>query len=189
LREFPYTIDRLGQLDRAGFSCGSASLDHYFERQVSQDIRRRITACYVAVCNASHQVAGFYTLSTTQISVMQLPDRFKNNLPRYPSVPAVRIGRLAIDMKFQGQGLGSTLLINAIYRRSIRADIAAYAVIVDAKDDAAIAFYRHHGFWDLNVQERTLFVPLAQFAKAFLCLMLDPIRITSANLDKASSSL
>jgi ribosomal protein S18 acetylase RimI-like enzyme len=69
-------------------------------------------------------------------------------------------------MKFQGQGLGSTLLINAIYR-SIRVDIAVYAVIVDAKDDAAIAFYRHHGFLDLNAQERTLFVPLAQFAKAF----------------------
>jgi ribosomal protein S18 acetylase RimI-like enzyme len=88
------------------------------------------------------------------------------SLPRYPSVPAVRIGKLAIDMKFQGQGLGSTLLINAIYR-CIRADIAAYAVIVNAKDDAAITFYRHHGILDLNAQERTLFAPLAQFAKAF----------------------
>jgi ribosomal protein S18 acetylase RimI-like enzyme len=94
-------------------------------------------------------VAGFYTLSAAQISVTQLPDRFKKNLPRYPSVPAVRIGRLAIDIKFQGQGLGSTLLINAIYR-SIRADIAAYAVIVVTKDDAAIAFYRHHGFLDFE---------------------------------------
>jgi predicted N-acetyltransferase YhbS len=125
LSEPPFTIEPLGQHDRAGFSCGSAPLDHYFERQVSQDISRRITACYVAVCNASNQVAGFYTLSAAQ-----LPDRFKKNLPRYPSVPAVRIGRLAIDIKFQGQGLGSTLLINAIYR-SIRADIAAYAIIVE----------------------------------------------------------
>jgi ribosomal protein S18 acetylase RimI-like enzyme len=166
LSELPFTIEPLGQHDRSGFSCGSAPLDHYFERQVSQDIRRRITACYVAVCSASNQVAGFYTLSAAQISVTQLPERFKKNLPRYPSVPAVRIGRLAIDKKFQGQGLGSTLLINAIYR-SIRSDIAAYAVIVDAKDDGAIAFYRHHGFLDLNAQERTLFVPLEQFAKAF----------------------
>jgi hypothetical protein len=115
LSELPFTIVPLGQHERASFSCGSAPLDHYFERQVSQDIRRRITACYVAVCNASNQVAGFYTLSAAPISVTQLPDRFKKNLPRYPSVPAVRIGRLAIDMKFQGQGLGSTLLINAIY--------------------------------------------------------------------------
>jgi ribosomal protein S18 acetylase RimI-like enzyme len=166
LSEPPFTIEPLGPHDRAGFSCGSAPLDHYFERQVSQDIRRRITACYVAVCNASNQVAGFYTLSAAQISVTQLPDRFKKNLPRYPSVTAVRIGRLAIDIKFQGQGLGSILLINAIYR-FIRADIAAYAIIVDAKGDGAIAFYRHHGFLDLNAQERTLFVPLAQFAKAF----------------------
>lgn len=162
----PFTIEPLGQHDRCDFSCGSAPLDHYFERQVSQDIRRRITACYVAVCNASNQVAGFYTLSASQISMTHLPEHFKKNLPRYPSVPAVRIGRLAIDKKFQGQGLGSTLLINAICR-SIRSDIAAYAVIVDAKDDGVIAFYRHHGFLDLNAQERTLFVPLAQFAKAF----------------------
>jgi hypothetical protein len=130
LSELPFTMEPLGPHDRAGFSCGSAPLDHYFERQVSQDIRRRITACYVAVGNASHQIAGFYTLSAAQISVTQLPDRFKKNLPRYPSVTAVRTGRLAIDMKFQGQGLGSTLLINAIYR-SMRADIAAYAIIVE----------------------------------------------------------
>ncbi|MGJ0514348.1 MAG: hypothetical protein ACR65O_01200 [Methylomicrobium sp.] len=97
---------------------------------MSQDIRRRITACYIAVCNASNQVAGFYTLSAAQISVTQLPDRFQKNLPRYPSAPAVRIRRLAVDIKFQRQGLGSTLLINAIYR-SIRADIAAYAIIVE----------------------------------------------------------
>jgi GNAT superfamily N-acetyltransferase len=166
LSEPPFTIEPLGQHDRSGFSCGSAPLDHFFERQVSQDIRRRITACYVAVCNVSNQIAGFYTLFAAQISVTQLLDCFKKNFPRYPSVPTVRIGRLAIDMKFQGQGLGSTLLINAIYR-SIRADIAAYAVIVDAKNEGAIAFYRHHGFLDLNAQERTLFAPLAQFAKAF----------------------
>jgi hypothetical protein len=104
LSEPPFTIEPLGQHDRAGFSCGSAPLDHYFERQVSQDISRRITACYVAVCNASNQIAGFYTLSAAQISVTQLPDRFKKNLPRYPSVTAVRIGRLAIDMKFQRAG-------------------------------------------------------------------------------------
>jgi hypothetical protein len=64
-------MEPLGQHDRAGFLCGSAPLDHYFEQQVSQDIRRRITACYVAVCNASNQIAGFYTLSAAQIFVTQ----------------------------------------------------------------------------------------------------------------------
>ena len=166
MSELPFTIEPLSQHDRSGFSCGSVALDQYFESQVSQDIRRRITACYVAVCNDSYQIAGFYTLSAAQVSVTQLPDNLKKKLPRYPSVPAVRIGRLAIDTKFQGQGLGSTLLINAIFR-SLRSDIAAYAVIVDAKDDKAIAFYRHHGFLDLNAKERTMFVPLSQFAKTF----------------------
>jgi ribosomal protein S18 acetylase RimI-like enzyme len=166
LSERPFTIEALDRQDRSGFSSGSAALDQYFEKQVSQDIRRRITACYVAICNDSDQVAGFYTLSAAQIAVTQLPDDLRKKLPRYPSVPAVRIGRLAVDTKFQGLGLGSTLLINAIFR-TLKSDIAAYAVIVDAKDDKATAFYRHHGFSDLDIKNRTLFVPLFQFAKAF----------------------
>ncbi|MGH8559388.1 MAG: GNAT family N-acetyltransferase, partial [Methylococcales bacterium] len=127
---------------------------------------RSPTGSYVATCTESHQLAGFFTLSAAQVSVNQLPDELKKKLPRYPTVPAVRIGRLAVDKKFQGQGLGSTLLINAIFRIQ-HSDIAAYAVIVDAKDDKAMEFYRHHGFLDLNAGERTLFVSMSEFAKAF----------------------
>lgn len=166
MSESPFTIEPLGQHDRSGFSSGNEPLDRYFRTQVSQDIRRRVTACYVAICNEAEHIAGFYTLSATQVSVTQLPDDVKKKLPRYPSVPAVRIGRLAIDTRFHGKGLGGTLLINAVFR-TLHSDIAAFAVIVDAKDDNALSFYRHHGFLDLNVKERTMFVPLSKFAKAF----------------------
>ncbi|MGH8547409.1 MAG: GNAT family N-acetyltransferase [Methylococcales bacterium] len=125
-----------------------------------------MTACHVAISHESYQIAGFYTISAAQVSVTRLPDEVKKKLPRYPSVPAVRTGRLAVDEKFQRQGLGSTLLTNAVFR-ILHSDIAAFAVIVDAKDDKAMAFYRHHGFLDLNAGERTMFVSLSRFAKAF----------------------
>lgn len=166
MSESPFSIEPLGKHDRSSFSSESEPLDRYFRTQVSQDIRRRITACYLAVCNNSGHIAGFYTLSAAQVSVTQLPDDVKKKLPRYPAVPAVRIGRLAIDTRFQRMGLGGTLLINAVFR-TLHSDIAAFAVVVDAKDDNAVSFYRHHGFLDLNIKERTMFVQTSKFAKAF----------------------
>ncbi len=166
MSDYPFRIEALDQHDRAEFSCGRTVLDQYFRQQVTQDLRRRITACYVAVCNVTDRVAGFYTLSAAQIAITQLPEDLKKKLPRYPSVPAVRIGRLAIDSQFQEQGLGETLLINAI-NRILKSGIAAYAVIVDAKDEKAADFYRHYDFLELNGQDRTLFIPLSRFVSAF----------------------
>jgi len=166
LSESTYTIEPLGQHDRSGFSSGSEALDRYFRTQVSQDIRRRVTSCYVAISKDSDHIAGFYTLSAAQVPVTQLPDSIKKKLPRYPSVRAVRIGRLAIDTRFHGKEFGGTLLINAIFR-TLRSDIAAFAVVVDAKDDNATAFYRHYGFLDLDIKKRQMFVQISKFAKAF----------------------
>jgi len=120
-------------------------------------VRRRVTACYVAVNCDDGRVAGFYTLSAAQVCLRQL----QKKLPRYPVVPAVRIGRLAVERRFQGRGLGAGLLVDALFR-AINADIAAYTAIVDAKDDRAAAFYRHHGFLDLDPDQRILFIPLAR---------------------------
>ena len=78
----------------------------------------------------------------------------------YPTVPAVRMGRLAVDQAFQGQGLGGALLADAL-TRAARSEIAAFALVVDAKDEAATAFYRHHGFISLPYSPQTLFLPLA----------------------------
>ena len=166
MSEYPFTIEPLGKQDRDNFCCGSEPLDRYFKIQVSQDIRRRLTACYIAICTDTQQIAGYYTLSATHISMTDLPDDVSKKLPRYPSIPAVRIGRLAVAKKFQGQGLGSTLLANAAFR-ILRSDIAAFAITIDAKDDQAMTFYRHHGFLDLNAKERTMFVALSKFSKAF----------------------
>ncbi|PMS27183.1 hypothetical protein C0Z19_05395 [Trinickia soli] len=92
--------------------------------------------------------------------VNDLPAAIGKKLPRYPTVPTVRMGRLAVDQAFKGQGLGGALLADAL-DRAARSEIAAYALMVDAKDDDAAAFYQHHGFIALPDAQRTLFLPLA----------------------------
>ncbi|MBL0312511.1 MAG: GNAT family N-acetyltransferase [Holophagaceae bacterium] len=157
-----FRIVLLEQLDavcgRIAFSSGSAPLDRYFHQQVTQDIRRRVTACFVAL-SKEEQIAGYYTLASASILLNDLPATIRTKLPRYPSVPAIRMGRLAIDSNFQGQGLGGALLADALHR-AVHSEIAAFAMVVDAKDNSALAFYRHHGFISFPDSPRTLFLPL-----------------------------
>lgn len=144
---------------RRAFNSGSEPLDRYFRQQVTQDIRRRVAACFVALTRED-RIAGYYTLASASVLLAELPEQLCKKLPRYPSVPAVRMGRLAVDLDFKGQGLGGTLLADAL-ARVIRSEIAAYALVVDAKDDTAAAFYRHHGFIETAGEPPTLFLPLA----------------------------
>ena len=154
---------RLTPLDaahaRAAFNCGSEPLDRYFREQVAQDIRRRIAACFVALTD-EQRIAGYYTLASASLMLADLPASIGKKLPRYPTVPAVRMGRLAVDEAFKGLGLGGALLADAL-ERAVRSEIAAYAFVVDAKDGAAAAFYRHHGFIPLPDMSATHFLPLA----------------------------
>lgn len=150
------------QHDRKQFSCGTPALDDYFKSQVSQDIKRRVASCFVALA-ADDSVAGFYTLAATSVALLDLPAAHAKKLPRYPLVPAVRMGRLAVSSAHQGTGLGAALLANAL-QRAATADIAAYAFVVDAKDNQAARFYAHHGFISLPDAMLTLFLPLASVA-------------------------
>lgn len=145
--------------NRAEFSSGSEPLDRYFRQQVMQDIHRRVTACFVAITR-KHRIVGYYTLAAASMHLADLPPSIGKKLSRYPSVPAVRMGRLAIDQDFKRQGLGGALLADALSRAS-DSEIAAYALVVDAKDEGAAAFYRHHGFTPLPNLQLTLFLPLA----------------------------
>lgn len=145
--------------DRTEFNSGSEPLDRYLKEQVTQDVRRRIAACYVAL-DDGQRIAGYYTLASASLLLADLPATTAKKLPRYPTVPAVRMGRLAVDQAFKGRGLGEALLADALARAG-RSEIAAYALMVDAKDKAAEAFYRHHGFIALPDSTLMLFLPLA----------------------------
>lgn len=151
--------------DRTVFNCDEPALDRYFQTQVTQDIRRRVTNCFVAIEHITGRIAAYYTLAASSIPAPELPPAVIKRLPRYPLIPAVRIGRLAVDRQFRGRGLGSALLIDAT-QRTLLAAPAAFAFVVDAKNDRAAAFYRHHGFLPFASQPVTLFLPLATASKA-----------------------
>ena len=164
----PFRLEPLGEAhERASFSCGEEPLDRYFETQATQDIRRRVATCFVAVEEETGRVAAYYTLAAAGIPLTDLPPELVKKLPRYPSVPAVRVGRLAVDTRFQGRGLGAALLADAL-RRVMASPPAAYALLVDAKDDRAVAFYQHHGFIAFAGQPRTLFLPVSTAEKTLL---------------------
>jgi len=118
-----------------------------------------VTACFVAL-DAGQRVAGYYTLASSSVFLGDLPLALNKKLPRYPSVPAVRMGRLAVDLSFKRHGLGGALLADALLRAA-RAEIAAYALVVDSKDASAADFYPHHGFIALSGAPGTLFLPLS----------------------------
>jgi ribosomal protein S18 acetylase RimI-like enzyme len=161
----PFVIEALGRgHDRAGFSCGVEALDRYFRERVTQDVRRRATACYVAIDAATSKVAGYYTLAAAGVLLADLPEPLAKRLPRYPTVPVARLGRLAVDAAYRGRKLGAALLWDAV-ERSLRSEIAVAALVVDAKDEQAEAFYRHHGFVPFGGRAGLLVLPLAKLGR------------------------
>lgn len=154
----PYRIERLAKQDRKAFDCGVEPLTNYLRKQAGQDQKRRVAVCYLLIEQATEQIAAFYTLSAGSIELVDLPLEHVKKLPRYPTLPIARVGRLAVSLAFRGRGLGSTLLADAI-KRSRTAEIGVYAIVVDAKDDQAAAFYEHHGFKRIG-ESNALLLPL-----------------------------
>ncbi|MDO5623296.1 MAG: GNAT family N-acetyltransferase [Pseudomonadota bacterium] len=150
--------------DRAGFTCGSDALDRYLREQATQDVRRRTSACYVAVAEQSGAVAGYYTLAASSIPLTELAEPTARKLPRYPLVPVARMGRLAVGISFQGQQLGAALLWDAGLR-TMQSGIGVFALVVDAKDETAADFYRHHGFIQLGSNPLAFVLPIATLAQ------------------------
>ena len=146
--------------DRKAFSCGVEPLDRYFREQASQDIRRRVSACFVAIDESTSAIAGYYTLAAGGVPLDEMPSQLAKRLPRYASVPVVRMGRLAVDRHYRGKKLGAALLWDAVLRAT-RSEIAAFALVVDAKDTTAADFYRHHGFVALDDEQRRWLLPLS----------------------------
>lgn len=153
---------------RDAFNCGHAALDRYLQHQARQDAQSQVAAVFVAVTPPGSRVLGFYSLSASHIDAIDLPSEMARKLPRYPHLPVTLLGRLAIDQSSTGKGLGRFLLLDALYRSlQAAAAIAAMAVVVDAKDDAAMAFYQQYGFAPLSASEGRLFLPMKTVASLF----------------------
>ena len=153
-----------GDARPAGFDCGEKALDDYLQRYASQDIKRGVARMFVASPVGHPQVvAGFYTLSAASVAAEALPEKWRKKLPHYP-VPVALLGRLAVDRTFQGQGLGSILLVDACKRVAAASEtLAVAALVVDAKSPTAAAFYRHFGFIELPGQPGRWMLPRAHF--------------------------
>jgi GNAT superfamily N-acetyltransferase len=149
--------------DCAGFDCGIGFLNEYLAGFATQHRRRGISQTYVLVDPAAPAVVlGYYALSAAQIDVEQISVADRKRLPRYP-IPCFRMGRLASRSDQQRKGYGR-LLIGCAVERCLKAreNIASFALIVDAKDDRAKAFYEHYGFVACTDQRRTLYLPLGR---------------------------
>ena len=148
--------------NRTDFSCGNVPLDRYLKEQAGQDLRRACATPFVLVSTCGDTaILGYYTLSSYGIDVGALPADVAKKLPRYPLIPATLLGRLAVDRRYQGQGLGEFLLLDALYRAlSQSAEIAAAAVVVDAIDAGAAKFYEHFGFVAFPSIAGRLFLPM-----------------------------
>lgn len=164
-----YRVEALGpQHDRSGFSCGNEPLDHYLLAQAGQDARKRVAAPFVLCEGEKNTVLGYYTLSAISVDIGEWPETVARKLPRYPVVPATLLGRLAIDRRVRGHGAGEYLLMDALHRSSRASrQVASLAVIVDAKDERAVAFYRHYEFLPFADQPTRLFLPMSVIEKLF----------------------
>ena len=149
--------------DRQGFECGVPALDEYLRRFADQHRRRGISSVYVLTEPAQpERILGYYTLSAAEVDGQRLTEAERKKLPRYP-VPCFRMGRLACRTDQRGRGLGKLLLGCAVDRcLKARQQVAAYALVVDAKDEAAKAFYVHFGFKSLQDAPLTLYLPLGR---------------------------
>ena len=156
--------EALAKHDRTAFASGNDRIDAYFRTVVSQDVKRNYAHCYVLVEKETKRLAGFYSLSATDIPLKDMPPDLARKLPRYPTIPAALIGWLGRDIGFRGQEVGAMLLRDAIVRVSA-SHIGVYALCADAIDEAAAAFYRRYLFTPFESRPRSLFLPLATALK------------------------
>lgn len=163
-----FVIEPLGpKHDRAAFSCGVDILDAYLHKQAGQDLKKRVAVPFVITPDGT-TIAGYYTLSQYSVQLDDIPAELAKKLPKYPMVPATLLGRLAVSVAFRGQGHGATLLMDALYRTLQHSrEVASAGVIVDAKDPAALAFYKKYGFLELPRIERRLFLPMGTVEQLF----------------------
>jgi ribosomal protein S18 acetylase RimI-like enzyme len=151
--------------DRAVFSCGVPPLVKYLQTQASQDMKKRLAAVYVLTPDGN-TIAGYYTLSAYSVRLDKIPEEIARKLTRMPEVPATLVRRLARSSAFRGQGIGEILLADALKRSSANSKfVASWAVMVDAKDANAVAFYRKYGFIEIPATPSRLFLPMETVAK------------------------
>ena len=140
-------------------------LDEWLRERALQNMEMAASKTYV-ICNAGTlRVVGFYALCMGQILNQEVAGSMRRNMPRH--IPAVVLGRLAIDRDWQGQGLGQALLNDAVLRALKAAgEVSARLLLVHAISPAAEQFYLHHGFTRLPVETPSFALDLVKLRKS-----------------------
>lgn len=149
---------------RDAFDCGVASLNDWLRNIAAQHRRKNISVTHVLIDeSAPGDVIAYYALSSCVVHSAGLPTPLRKKLPL--SIPGIKLGRLAVDLRHAGQGHGETMLLDAIVRaQEVSAQIGVHALFVDALDDGAAGFYRRYGFIAFPDLPLTLFLPLTPAA-------------------------
>ena len=147
------------QRDR--FNCGVDSLDRYLTKYANQDLKRKATTVFVLIDSPSNNVIAYYTLSAFTLEATELEPKIAKKLPRYPLLPAIMLGRLAVDRNYRGQKLGQLMLVDALKRAYIATQqIASTAVVVEAIDSNAVSFYQKYGFVNFKSNPNLLYLTM-----------------------------
>ena len=143
--------------DRSSFDCGNSALNDYLKFRASQDVKHNVATVFVA-SDETGIIAGFYTLCATSLHREDLSGEIERYLPKYRAIPAILLGRLAVNLKYQGTGLGGRLLLS-VFEKCGKIDVAWAFLVTDAKDERARAFYSHFGFLSLQDDVNHLCLP------------------------------
>jgi GNAT superfamily N-acetyltransferase len=145
---------------RDGFSCGEPALDEFLKTRARKHREQNLSSTFVGVPHGDTRIGGYYTLAQRVLEFDDMPRALVKRLPRHP-IPAILLGRFAVDLAYQGQGLGKLLLVDALCTSVAVADLlGVFTVLVDAKNDRVKAWYEHHGFSALPLRPLQLFMPI-----------------------------
>jgi len=155
-------------VNRQNFDCGVDSLNAYLKKYAWQNFKKNVGVTILAFEEDKRdKILGYYTVSMAQINFEHLPSELSKGLPRYP-VPAMRIGRLAVDRFAHAKGVGSALLRDALQRAiTLSTEVGTCAVLVDAINEQAKSFYEHYGFVALNDLPSSLVLPVTTIAQTY----------------------
>jgi len=145
--------------NRKDFDCGKELLNDYLKTQAGQDVKRKLSACFVLADSETKVIQGYYTLSNNSIPLSSFSEQIQKKLPKsYDSIPTTLLGRLAIDKKYQGKGIGKIILIDALKRSfGISNEIGSFGIVVDPMDDEAKGFYQKYDFIELPDSKKMFF--------------------------------
>ncbi len=138
------------------FDCEVEALNDFHSRYAVKNDELGIGKTFVAL-NENNQIVGYFTLATAQVAYQEIPDDFREKLPKYP-IPALRIARLAVNKDLKGKGIGKWLLAQAFIKAIHVADVTGlYFIIVDAKETSK-SFYEHYGFHKFFDEDLSYFI-------------------------------